>query len=301
MDRIGESHPPPDEALKWALGCISRADEIVAVQSLGGTWHANHAIDVLDRDGRLHRLVLRRWARPDWDLADPELTADREAAILELLSSSLVPSPLLVAADPAGQNCDVPALLLRRLPGDPPRQREAPDPHLDQLAAVLQLIHSVDGGASRAVPAYRRYYDPDRIVLPDWLEAPLWNLAVEAVARPAPAGPTCFIHRDYHPGNTLWSEGRLTGVVDWTQGSWGPPSVDLGHMRWNLAIAYGPEVAARFLDLYRARPGDLFEHDPYWDLVTLVDLMADVGDDSPLTPRDLDRLERYLAEILMTT
>ena len=63
--------------------------------------------------------------------------------------------------------------------------------------------------------------------------------------RQTPAPPddrACFIHRDYHPGNTLWTGGRLTGVVDWIGGSWGPPSVDLGHMRVNLTA-----VATRLL------------------------------------------------------
>jgi hypothetical protein len=30
-------------------------------------------------------------------------------------------------------------------------------------------------------------------------------------------------------------------VVDWIGGSWGPPSVDLGHMRVNLAADLGLE------------------------------------------------------------
>jgi hypothetical protein len=32
-----------------------------------GSWHLNHALTVVDGDGRVHRLVLRRWARPGWD------------------------------------------------------------------------------------------------------------------------------------------------------------------------------------------------------------------------------------------
>jgi hypothetical protein len=64
-----------------------------------------------------------------------------------------------------------------------------------------------------------------------------------------------LIHRDYHPQNTLWSRLRLTGVVDWTQASRGPPALDLGHMRWNLVADYGQGVADRFLACYRAATG----------------------------------------------
>lgn len=44
--------------------------------------------------------------------------------------------------------------------------------------------------------------------------------------------------------------GRLSGVIDWTQASIGTRSVDLGHMRWNLAINYGIDIDLRFNQSY---------------------------------------------------
>jgi len=41
------------------------------------SWHLNHALTGVDGDGRVHRLVLGRWARPDWDPDDPDYTASR--------------------------------------------------------------------------------------------------------------------------------------------------------------------------------------------------------------------------------
>ena len=299
MERIEDPYPPPEDALRWVLVSLG-GGRIASVRALpGGAWHANHAVDVLDTNGRLRRLVLRRWARPGWELADPDFTAEREAAILPLLSETAVPSPRLVAADPAGAECDVPALLITRLPGRPPGHRTSVEAYVDQVAGVLPHIHAVDGRASTTVPGYRRYHHPEHVILPAWLTpSPVWERAVEVVARQPPTGPTCFIHRDFHLGNTLWSRGRLTGVVDWTQGSWGPPSVDLGHMRWNLAAGHGPEAPTRFLDAYQAQPTNMFEHDPYWDVVTLVDLLADVAPASPLPRLEIGRLEQYLAGVL---
>ena len=93
--------------------------------------------------------------------------------------------------------------------------------------------------------------------------------ATRGAAGPPPDDHACFIHRDYHPANTLWADGRLVGVVDWTGGSWGPPSVDLGHMRVNLARTVGLEVADRFLAAHRALTG--FDHHPYWDVASAAD------------------------------
>ena len=54
-----------------------------------------------------------------------------------------------------------------------------------------------------------------------------------------------------------WSRGLLTGMVDWTQASWGPPELDLGHMRWNLVAVTQvvPGTGETFEDLrYVLRP-----------------------------------------------
>jgi aminoglycoside phosphotransferase (APT) family kinase protein len=84
-----------------------------------GSWHLNHALTVVDGGGRVHRLVLRRWARPGWDRDDPDYTAAREMTILELLRPTPVPAPVLVGADLEGVESGVPTLLLTRLPGHP--------------------------------------------------------------------------------------------------------------------------------------------------------------------------------------
>ena len=79
-----------------------------------------------------------------------------------------------------------------------------------------------------------------------WSRRPrLWERALELARADPPPGPRCFIHRGYHPENTLCSRGRLTGVVDWTSAAWGPAAVDTAHMRWNLALTYGLDVCGR--------------------------------------------------------
>lgn len=50
-----------------------------------------------------HRLVLRRWARPGWEVDDPDYTVEREIRVLELVRRTHVPAPMIVAADPAGR------------------------------------------------------------------------------------------------------------------------------------------------------------------------------------------------------
>jgi aminoglycoside phosphotransferase (APT) family kinase protein len=270
---------PPANVLKWVADSISAGSQVVHVRPLHSSWLANHAVDVADRRGITHQLVLRRWARPGWDTDDPEFTAAYEAGVLELLAGSAVPAPELVAADPDAAACDVPALLITRLTGEPPPARPPDLPSfLAKLAAPLPLIHAVD--PRDRVHAYSPYYEPERVAVPAWSERPeLWERAIEVFARPVPDGETFFIHRDYHPGNTLWSGGRLTGIVDWTAASVGSPAVDLAHMRWNLAVDLGVDAADEFLARYRDVTGDEIQHLPYWDVVTAVDVLPGIDAD----------------------
>jgi aminoglycoside phosphotransferase (APT) family kinase protein len=283
---------PPPAALRWAAAAVGAGGRVVRVRPLGSSWLANHAVDVADAAGRRHRLVLRRWARPGWEVHDPTFTAAREAAVLELLAQTPVPAPRLVAADPDGAACDVPALLLTRLPGRPPDPAADPRRLVGALAATLPDIHAVDAGAA-APPAFHRFYDPASLAPPAWSDLPgLWAQVLEVAAGPAPPGESCLVHRDYHPGNTLWERGRLVGVVDWNFASLGSPSVDLGHMRVNLATDLGLEWADEFLAAHHALTG--FEHHPWWDLATMVDVLPDWDPAGP----EVDRLEAFVAAAL---
>jgi aminoglycoside phosphotransferase (APT) family kinase protein len=267
---------PPAAALDWAAARFGPGSRVVTVRPLPSAWLANHALEVAGADGTVHRVVLRRWARPGWDDEDPDFTAAREAAVLELLAPTPVPAPALVAADPDAAVCDVPALLLERLPGGPPDLAGDPGRLVEGLAEALPPIHAVEvpptgGDGARVVPPYRRFYEPEGLDPPAWSARPgLWRRAFEVAAGPPPDGHACLIHRDYHPGNTLWADGRLVGVVDWIGGSWGPPGVDLGHLRVNLAADLGLAVADRFLAAHRALTG--FDHHPYWDVASAVDV-----------------------------
>ena len=266
----------PVASLRWAEAHAGA--RVVAALPLQSNWLANHIL-VLE-DGR--ELVLRRWARPGWEIDDPDLTAAREALVLERLADTPVPAPELVAADPDAASCDVPALLITRVPGGPFDGR----PPLGPLLAALADIHAVDPAG---IPPYRRYHEPGRLTVPAWAaDRTVWERAIALAHEAPPDLPERFIHRDYHEGNTLWEGVALTGVVDWTTGSRGPAAVDLGHLRWNLAFDYGQRVA----DAVLPHP----EHHPYYDVVTTLDVLDDLEADTPHA--QLLRLEEHVARAL---
>jgi aminoglycoside phosphotransferase (APT) family kinase protein len=114
---------------------------------------------------------------------------------------------------------------------------------------------------------------------------------------PSISGHRRFIHRDYHPENTLWSRDHLAGIVDWTSAAFGPAAVDTAHMRWNLALTYGLDVGDEFLRLYRSLASDALDEQQYWDVVSVLDLVCELDPDD-WSSFDLRRLERYVEGVL---
>ncbi len=294
----GFSDPPSAAVLRWVEECLGSGSEVKMVRPLvGGLSHINHALLAESRSGTVHRLVLRRWSSAAWPDVDIEFSPEREIAALTLLTACEIPTPSLVAADPSGAHCETPTLLITRLLGHPPRPapQELPE-YLIQLAAGLLSVHAVGGAAT--MPPYRPHNPLDVRLAPRGASRPgLWERAFDVAGGPAPGATPRFIHRDYHPDNTLWAYGRLTGVVDWSGASSGPVAVDVAHMRWHLARRYDVLVADRFVAAYDQVCGG-YRHNPYWDLRTALDLLPE-RPDRPITPVEMTALEDFLEQALV--
>lgn len=260
--------PVPERTLQWAASAVGRGARVVSsTRMFGGSSTAIHAVDVRDRRGHIHRLVLRRFIRPNWKY--PGLPR-REAAVLEALEAVRYHAPRLVALDDGPNETDVRALLMTRLPGHVELAPTRAEPWLRQMAEELPVFHALQVGSLRR---YRPYYDPRIREVPTWSKQPeAWRAVFALASTRQPATAARFIHRDYHPGNILWQRGHLTGVVDWISACAGPPQVDIAHCRVNLVRLHGMGVAFGFLAAYASAAGcSVSDYDPYWDAMGLMD------------------------------
>ncbi len=262
---------PPPEAIRWAERALGRGCRVTSVERLrGGTSAAVHLLRVRDLRGDTHAVVLRRFVREDWLAEEPDV-AEREARILQALERADLPVPRLIAVDPTGEECDVPAVLMTRVRGRIDLAPRDLDAYLRALAAPLPLLHWL--GVVEGVASYYPYFT-DQVEQPPppptWLRRKdLWRAAASIVTQPWPETAPTFIHRDYHPGNILWSRGRLSGITDWVSASNGPRGIDVAHCRYNLAALFGVPAAEAFREAYEATAG--VEHHPFWDLLSAVD------------------------------
>ncbi|NUR30254.1 MAG: aminoglycoside phosphotransferase family protein [Catenulispora sp.] len=144
------------------------------------------------------------------------------------------------------------------LPGRPP---EVPDAGL-----VAQMLDVHDGfaglmaGVGEPVTLYLRTSGPG-FCLHETLAAysPRTRRLLERVREVGAAHDFAYgedlVHLDYHCGNVLTEDGRLTGVVDWDGAGRGDRAIDLMTLRYDLALR-APHLAGP-VDERLAAVGDL--------------------------------------------
>jgi aminoglycoside phosphotransferase (APT) family kinase protein len=294
----------PTPTMAWLAEQLGPGVEVTEVTPLPPASHTNHRVRGRTVGGAELDVLLRRFTADGRLHADPWYEPAAEAHALAALETLGAPAvPRLIAGDVDAEVCDVPALLLTWVPGDAPTMPPADVvPFVHELAAPLPAIHALTPLPS--MRTYEPYFTSDGVALEDlrppaWSRRPeLWERAFAAVAAPAPDGPRAFIHRDYHHGNTVWSGGRLAGVIDWTTGCGGPPGIDLAQARINLAWDIDLAASDRFLEAWRAAGGEPEAFHPYWDLLDAVDWLGDGTEDPSHTPAALERYEAFTARAL---
>ena len=271
----------------------------------GSTSATLYRLTVL-RGAGLATFVLRLFTNSEWLVVEPDIP-EHEAAALEKVHAAGLPVPGLVACDPRGTACGLPALLMTHLPGKVDLLPTSIESWLRQQAEFLVRLHAVDH--RDFAWKYHPYYKPNELVVPTWSTQPqIWEKAIKIVHSPAPATPVRYIHRDYHPVNLLWRRGKLSGVVDWVNSCVGPAGVDVAWARHNLAAMYGLPMADRWLEVCTEVMGASWQYDPYWDIQTLLEVLPgppevytpwhDFGLDHLNGVMVTQRIEEYLASLL---
>lgn len=267
---------PPRDALRWVesqVGALVRG-----VRPLeGGTSSAVHLLTMAAPDGTPLTAVLRRYVL-DWVEEEPWIPGN-EARVLRLLADApRIPAPRLLAADPDGNATGTPTIVMSGVEGEVRWHPADPEPWLRGLAHVLPLIHGTPLPTGSGLADWQPYPpDPERPPLAWSKHRDAWEKGFEVCAGPCPSTERVFVHRDFHPGNILWTGHEISGIVDWVSSCVGAPEVDVAHCRVNIAQHHGTERADRFLELWLAASGR-HEYHPYWDLVTAVPMGSEEPD-----------------------
>jgi len=289
----------PGTVLRWIEASVGDGSRVVSVRAMERASAEMHEVAV-DVAGVTHRLVLRRYADREHLGTDLFYDPVNEARALRLLEGTDVPAPHLIATDLVPEVCDVPTLIESWMPGGYADPHDV-DRYLRSAAEELVRIHAAVPARPEGLPDYVSYAVADGVEVrpPRWTTRPgLWERVLEVVAGDPPEGRVCFIHRDYHQGNTLTVDDRVVGVVDWPTAAWGPPGIDLARMRLNLVEEVDPASADAFLVAYREAGGDPDDRHPYWDLRDAADCLIDGPFRNDIDDHDKAAFETWVASAL---
>ena len=264
----------------------------------GGVSALVTAVMAAQSDGSLQTLVVRQYSAANLN-SDP-LIASHEFALLDLLHARGLPVPRPRYADESRTILPVPCLVIEFIDGqavtEPSQVTQPMADVTSQLAAVLARLHAaaftlaevpfladIAGLAARKIDTWPTTVDES-------LREATVRTELARIWPPPRFNQPVLLHGDFWPGNTLWHDGTLVGIVDWEDAVLGDPLADVGNTRMEIGMLFGEAAASDFTHAYRALMADLdMTALPYWDLYASLrhaGRMVDWG----LMPADLARL-----------
>jgi aminoglycoside phosphotransferase (APT) family kinase protein len=174
--------------------------------------------------------------------------AVQEFQLLQALQSEAIAAPKPVYLDDAALFLHQPCLVVEFLAGETNFNPPNLDIYLEQFTAQLVRIHAVDHA---------------RLEL-DFLPRLVVELSADEAGRAS--NTPSLLHGDYWPGNVLWLNGQLTGVVDWEDACLGNPLAEIANTRLELLWAFSAPAMQAFTRRYQALTGISLAQLPVWDL-----------------------------------
>jgi aminoglycoside phosphotransferase (APT) family kinase protein len=269
---VTQHGPASFEQVRKLVRSLRPEWRLVRTWPLAGALSAQvSGVEVELEDGRRRTLVLRQYGAANLT-SDPH-AADTEHRLLKLLSAAGLPVPRPYFADESCAFLPGPCLVQEFIDGkrvdDPPDLAD----FTGQLAAALAAVHTA-GFAQADVPFLADVRDDLAHRLGTGSSGPdkFRRLSAARAALtdnwpPAQVNEPTVLHGDYWPGNVLWRDGRLVGVVDWEDALFGDPLADLSVTRLEIRWFYGAAAMSLLTRQYQElRPELDVTTLPLWDL-----------------------------------
>jgi aminoglycoside phosphotransferase (APT) family kinase protein len=246
------------------------------------------AIEYRTPSGDVERIIVRRLG--EWAMENHLHLAKRDFEVLQTLEPLGLGSPRPLLFDDSGTIFPDPYFVTEYIVGEPRHEVAGGVDRAAKMAQRLALIHScppLDNLPDRS-ENYNRLVSKRPEKLNQELLEPLVRDALDAVWPLPPPKRASLIHGDFWPGNVLWQDGEITGVIDWEEAGIGDLLYDLAISRLDTFWAYGEEAMQAVTARYLERTGCDLSQLPYWDLVVALRPMQQLEMWAAASP-DLDR------------
>lgn len=254
---------------------IDPAYKLLRATSLTGGISAQvTAVEILRPDRQKQTLLVRQHGEIDRTY-NPHIAAD-EYKLLQIAQTAGLPTPKPYTVDESCAILPIPYIVLEYIDGATVFEPADVTDYIQQVAATLGRIHRVNA-ASHDLAFLPSQSDAIASKLqhpPTQLDTSLEEGRVREILTavwPLPeVNPSVLLHGDYWPGNLLWKNGQLVGVIDWEDALVGDPLADVARSRLELCWALGLDAMRQFTEVYQSLTTVDFTHLPYWDLCAAV-------------------------------
>lgn len=256
----------------------------------GGVSAQVFALELALPDAGSQKVVVRQYGEVDLR-ADANI-ATHEFELLRLLKDQDLPTPKPFYVDESGEILPSPYLVVEFIDGKTVDEPANTLEFVGQMADVLTKIHQVEASFELSfLPNQQQAFTEKLAMKPTQPDESLSESRIrdELLTHwpPTQQNKSVLLHGDFWPGNTMWKDDKLAGVIDWEDAGIGDPLADLGNGRLEILMLFGPEASEEFTNRYKSLMPNLnYGNLPYWDLCAALrpaGKMADWGlDDATL-------------------
>ena len=248
----------------------------------GGVSAQVFSVEATLPNGNLQKVVVRQYGEANLQ-ADPNI-ATHEFQLLSLLKTRHLPIPAPFYADETCKILPSPFLVIEFIEGQTIDEPADPLDFVRQMADALTKVHQIKPTAETAfLPDQQQVFTKKLALTPAQLDNSLSEgLIRETLAKywpPTQQNSSVLLHGDFWPGNTIWSDDKLVGVIDWEDAGVGDPLADLGNGRLETLMFFGLEASEMFTSYYKTLMPHLdYSNLPYWDLCAALRPAGEMAD-----------------------
>ena len=143
---------------------------------------------------------------------------------------------------------------------------------IEALAATLAMVHRVT--APPTLPVIESTPSPELTL---WTQPHPRAASLSADLGEPPVTDPVLVHGDFWSGNTLWRDGEVVAVVDWTHSGVGSAAMDVSKAMLDLVLLRGPDASQHFLAAYVGFAGADVAGLGWWQRRMALEGMPDPG------------------------
>ena len=155
--------------------------------------------------------------------------------------------------DVTGKIFKRPYAVLSLIDGDAIYAPDDKNQFAEKLAEMLLVIHALDGD-SNLLPDQKKRLDKDLAKIKEkWdhtIDEETIRKKLKEIWPSVKPNASKVLHGDFWPGNVLFRDGEISGVIDWEESELGDPLLEIAITRFDLLCICGQECMDTFTRTY---------------------------------------------------